>query len=172
MGPSTLPLARPSSIPTTAHRTHHPLDVRPRLRHSGRSQHFLNAKFLHLLGEARTEDSITVSQQETRCAVPGKCPAVAAQSIPQSDEPSRQNVESGDGRKDPVAHETLIDEYWASWNPATPVERDLVDILIRTNWVLRRPNRGPRQTVIPAVGRVWFSFRRISATASLECLAT
>ena len=49
--------------------------------------------------------------------------------------------------EDPVAHETLIDG--ASWNPATPVERDLVDILIRTTWVRRRPNRGPRQTVIP-----------------------
>jgi hypothetical protein len=74
--------------------------------------------------------------------------------------------------EDPVAYETLIDEYCASWNPATPVERDLVDIFIRTTWVLRRPNRGPRQTVIPAAGRVWFSFRRISATASLRCLAT
>jgi hypothetical protein len=33
-----------------ANRADHPLDVRTRLRHSGRSQYFLNPKFLHLLG--------------------------------------------------------------------------------------------------------------------------
>src|SRR6516164_5205291 len=54
-------------------RADHLLDVRTLLRHSERSQHFLNPKFLHLLGETRTEDAVTVSQQETRCAVPGKC---------------------------------------------------------------------------------------------------
>ena len=57
----------------TVNRSDNPLDVRPLLRHSWRSQHFLNPKFLHLLREARTEDSVAVSQQETRCAVPGKC---------------------------------------------------------------------------------------------------
>src|SRR6516164_11831242 len=54
-------------------RADHLLDVRTLLRHSERSQHFLNPKFLHLLGEIRTEDAVTVSQQKTRCAVPGKC---------------------------------------------------------------------------------------------------
>ena len=45
-----------------AYRPDHPFDIRPLLRHSGRSQHFLNAKFLQLLGEITTEDSVTVSQ--------------------------------------------------------------------------------------------------------------
>src|SRR6516225_8479122 len=55
-----------------ANRADDPLDVRPLLRRAGRSQHFLNPKFLHLVSEIRTEDSVTVSQQETRRAVPGK----------------------------------------------------------------------------------------------------
>ena len=55
-----------------ANRANDPLDVRTLQRHPWRSQHFLHPKFLHLLREARTEDAVTVSQQETR-AVPGKC---------------------------------------------------------------------------------------------------
>src|SRR6516225_2812191 len=57
----------------TANRAHDPLDVRTLQRHPWRSQHFLHPKFLHLLREARTEDAVTVSQQEMRRAVPGKC---------------------------------------------------------------------------------------------------
>ena len=46
----------------TANRADHPLDIRTLLRHSWRSQHFLHHKFLHLLGEARTEDAVAVWQ--------------------------------------------------------------------------------------------------------------
>src|SRR6516165_12203037 len=53
--------------------TDDPLDIRTLLRRPWRSQHFLNPQFLHLLREARTEDSVTVSQPETRCAVPREC---------------------------------------------------------------------------------------------------
>ena len=45
-----------------ANRADDPLDVRPLLWRSWRSQHFLNAKFLHLLGETRTEDAVAVWQ--------------------------------------------------------------------------------------------------------------
>ena len=55
-----------------ANRTNDPLDLRTLLRHSGRSQHFLNAKLVHLLGEIRTECAVAVAQQKTRRAVPGK----------------------------------------------------------------------------------------------------
>ena len=48
----------------TANRMDHPLDVRTRRRHSGRSQYFLNPKFLHLLGEARTEDAVAVRSKK------------------------------------------------------------------------------------------------------------
>jgi hypothetical protein len=55
-------LARPSSIPTAANRADQPLDVRTLGRRSWRSQHFLNAKLFHLLGEIRTEDAVAVPQ--------------------------------------------------------------------------------------------------------------
>jgi hypothetical protein len=45
-----------------AKRADHPLDIGSLLRRSGRSQHFLNAQLLHLLGELRTEDAAAVSQ--------------------------------------------------------------------------------------------------------------
>ena len=45
-----------------ANRANDPLDVRTLLRHSWRSQHFLNAKLFHLLAEIRTEDAVAVSQ--------------------------------------------------------------------------------------------------------------
>jgi hypothetical protein len=54
-------------------RANDPLDVRTLLRHPRRSQHFLNPKFLHLLREARIEDAVAISQQETRRAGPRKC---------------------------------------------------------------------------------------------------
>jgi len=44
-----------------ANRTDHPLDARTLLRHSGRSQYFLNLKFLHLLREARIDPQRSAS---------------------------------------------------------------------------------------------------------------
>jgi hypothetical protein len=35
----------------------------------------------------------------------------------------------------------LTDEHHAFWNPAASVECDLVGILVRTTWLLRRPDR-------------------------------
>ena len=51
-------------------RADHPLDVRTLLRHSGRSQHFLNAKLLQLLRETRTEDTVPVAKQILRGSAP------------------------------------------------------------------------------------------------------
>ena len=45
-----------------AYRDDHPLDVRPLLWRSWRSQHFLNAKLFHPLAEIRTEDAVAVPQ--------------------------------------------------------------------------------------------------------------
>jgi len=53
-----------------ANRTNDPLDLRTLLRHSGRSQHFLNAKLLQLLRETRTEDPVPVAQQILRGSAP------------------------------------------------------------------------------------------------------
>ena len=35
----------------------------------------------------------------------------------------------------------LTDEHHAFWNPVTSVQCDLVGILVRTTWLLRRPDR-------------------------------
>ena len=81
----------------------HPFDVRTLPRRSWRSQRFLNAKLLHLLGEIRTEDAVAIPAVKNAVRCPTEMPpAVAAQSIPQSDEPSRRNVESRLVRKPSV----------------------------------------------------------------------
>ena len=41
---------------------YHPLDIRPLLRRSYRSQYFLDAKFFQLFREVRTEDAVAVPQ--------------------------------------------------------------------------------------------------------------
>jgi hypothetical protein len=46
----------------TANRTKDPLDVGTLPRRSWLSQHFLNAKLFHLLGEISTENAVPVTQ--------------------------------------------------------------------------------------------------------------
>src|ERR1017187_7768187 len=40
--------------------------------------------------------------------------------------------------EDPAHLETLLDEYFQRDRPAVPEQRDLVDILVRSTWTLRR----------------------------------
>ena len=40
--------------------------------------------------------------------------------------------------EDPAHLETLLDEYFQRYRPAVPEQRDLVDILVRSTWTLRR----------------------------------
>jgi hypothetical protein len=40
--------------------------------------------------------------------------------------------------EDPGALEQLTAEYFREWDPVSPRERDLVDAIVRNEWILRR----------------------------------
>jgi len=55
--------------------------------------------------------------------------------------------------EDPAALQTLTDEHYSFWNPANPVERDLVNILVRTSRLLRRLDRVEDEIWTSCIGK-------------------
>src|ERR1017187_9667690 len=50
--------------------------------------------------------------------------------------------------ENPAHLDTLLDEYFVRYRPAVPEQRDLVDILVRSTWTLRRLGVAEAQVMI------------------------
>src|ERR1022692_4087431 len=50
--------------------------------------------------------------------------------------------------EDPAHLETLLDEYFERYRPAVPEQRDLIDILVRSTWTLRRLGVAEAQVMV------------------------
>jgi hypothetical protein len=61
--------------------------------------------------------------------------------------------------EDSAALQTLTDEHYAFWNPANPVERDLVNILVRTTRLLRRLDRVEDEIWTSCIGNARAPYR-------------
>ena len=69
--------------------------------------------------------------------------------------------------EEPAELETLTDEYHREWQPATPLERFLVDALIYADWQLRRLRRVEAQLWIDEIGDAKSSYHGLKQDAPL-----
>jgi hypothetical protein len=75
--------------------------------------------------------------------------------------------------EDPAHLDTLLDEYFERYRPTVPEQRDLVDILVRSTWTLRRLASAEAQILAYQMDRTY----KLNAKAPLghafrECDAT
>jgi hypothetical protein len=57
--------------------------------------------------------------------------------------------------EDPAHLTTLLDEYFERYRPAVPEQRDLVDILVRSTWTLRRLGAAEAQVLVHQMKRAY-----------------